>query len=180
MNIVLLGFMGTGKSTVGKYLAEKLGRIFVELDKEIEVSAGMSIPAIFNNYGEEHFRDLETAEIRKWCRQDNLVIATGGGAVVRSQNRAYLKENGLLVCLKATPEAILERIKYDRNRPLLNVPDKLAKIKELMALRKQIYQEAADYTLDCSELSSMQVVEHIIGYVRGWNDGKIAGSTGKK
>lgn len=180
MNIVLLGFMGTGKSTVGKYLAEKLGRIFVELDKEIEISAGMSIPAIFNNYGEKYFRDLETAEIRKWCRQDGLVIATGGGAVVRSQNRAYLEENGLLICLTATPEVIWERIKNDCSRPLLNVPDKLAKIKEMMALRERIYQETAVYTLDCSELSSMQVTEHIIGYVRGWNDGKIAGSTGEK
>lgn len=179
-NIVLLGFMGTGKSAVGKYLAAKMHRLLIELDKEIESKAGMSIPAIFNRYGETHFRDLETAVIQEWSPKSNLVISTGGGAVLRPENQDYLRKNGLLICLTATPEAILERIQGDQNRPLLQVADKLQKIKALLADRSDIYRAVADYELDCTKLDVDQTAEHIMGYMRGWQNGFAAGCTRKE
>ena len=138
-NIVLIGFMGTGKSTVGRELASHLHREFVDMDHEIEVRAGRRIHEIFEAEGERAFRDLETAVARSLAARENLVIACGGGVVLRAENLEALSSTGTLICLRADPEAVLARVGHQTDRPLLEVEDKLARIRELHAARKPLY-----------------------------------------
>lgn len=172
-NLVLIGFMGTGKSSIGKYLAQKLGKTFIELDKEIMERAGKAITAIFAEDGEEAFRQLEAQLVEEWSLQDNLVISTGGGVVLKKENISNLRKKGLLICLEAEPEVIFKRIEKDTGRPLLAVDNPLEKIKELLAKRAPFYQ-VADYTLDTTNLSPEETGEHIIGFWEGWLYGKNA------
>lgn len=170
-NVVLVGYMGTGKSSVGKYLAQRLNRQFIELDEEIVKKAGKSIPEIFAQDGEPVFRQIEAQVVAEWSQGENLVISTGGGAVINPKNVENLRKKGILIGLTARPEVILVRVEKDHNRPLLAVEDRLGKIKEMLEQRAPFYQ-LADYTIDGSELTLREVGEHIIGFLGGLNCGK--------
>ena len=162
-NIVLVGFMGTGKSVVGKKLARALKREFIDTDKIIENRAGKTISDIFADDGEIYFRDLEAEVIRDISGKENSVIITGGGAVLRDENINNLKKNGIIFCLKALPEIIYNRVRNDIKRPLLQVENPLEKIKEMLEQRKKYYDKA-DYIIDTSEMTADEVVKEIRKY----------------
>ncbi|MGC9397004.1 MAG: 3-dehydroquinate synthase [Anaerolineae bacterium] len=139
MNLILTGFMGTGKTTIGREAAERLARTFVDMDDEIVARAGKPIPCIFAEDGEPAFRAVEAAVCADLSARDGLVIATGGGALVNPANRAVMQRSGVVVCLDAEPDEILRRVGDDDGRPLLNVPDPAARIAELLATRRDAY-----------------------------------------
>jgi shikimate kinase len=166
MNIVLIGFMGTGKSVAGQVLAHELGMRFLDTDALIEKTEKTAIGRIFGEKGEPYFRDLESRVIKTLQDYDNFVIATGGGIVLREENVRQLKEVGPLVLLWAEPEAIYERVKKEKHRPLLNVVEPLTEIKKLLALREPFYRRAADLEVETSKRSVDQVVEEIKTWLR--------------
>ena len=147
-NIYLVGMPGAGKTTVGRQLARRMHRSFIDADHEIEARTGVKIPLIFDIEGEHGFRDRESKVIAELGRQTNLVVATGGGAVLRPENRAALKEGGIVVYLHATPHLLFERTRLDHNRPLLQVADPMKKIEDLFAERDPLYCEVADITIN--------------------------------
>lgn len=147
-NIVLCGFMGCGKSTVGKQLAAATQRTFVDMDHYIEEQAGRSISAIFAEEGEAAFRAMETEACRTLGQQSDLVIATGGGAVLRAENARALRKNGTVVWLKVSADCVLHRLHGDTTRPLLQRPDKETAVRELMAAREPLYRAAADIEVE--------------------------------
>ena len=149
-NICLVGMMGAGKTTVGRQLAKRLGRRFVDADHEIESRTGVRIPTIFEIEGEAGFRRREAETIDALTREHGLVLATGGGAVLDPSNRRRLKESGLVVYLRVLPLLLYERTRHDRNRPLLQVADPLATLEELFAQRDPLYREVADVVIDTS------------------------------
>jgi len=160
-NIVLSGFMGTGKTVIGRKLAGRLGVRLVELDAEIEKAEGMTIKEIFSRFDEPYFRDRETAMVKKFAIQDNVVISTGGGVVLREENMKALREKGVIVCLKATPETILKRTSTSGKRPLLNVDDPLKKIRDILDYRQPFY-EKADIIIETDSLSPTEIADEII------------------
>ena len=166
MNIVLIGFRGTGKSTVGKHLANRLERDFIDSDKYIENSTGKTIKHIFEEDGEEGFRKIEADVIAELSRMDNKIIAVGGGAVLREDNVRNLKDNGFLVRLEATPEIIQNRITQDekttQQRPSLTDKKPLDEIKHLLEQREGPYKSAADYTINTSYVACEDIVNEII------------------
>ena len=150
--IYLIGMMGSGKSTLGRALAHKLDRQFVDLDERVEGRAGVSIPDIFQRYGESRFRDLEAAALAEVSRESGLVVALGGGTPMRAANRERLRETGCVVHLRARPETLAARLPDDDERPLLgeaDAPD--ATLATLLAEREPHYNEIADITLDNDE-----------------------------
>ena len=158
-NIILTGFMGTGKSVVGKRLARHLKRRFIDTDTLIEQEAGVSIAQIFATEGEPAFRKRERQAITRICQEENIVMATGGGAVMDAGNARMLKESGLVICLTARPEVILQRLHSNTtSRPLLQGPKPLEKIQNLMADRADAYAKA-DLSIDTSCLGPDAVVE---------------------
>lgn len=164
-NIILTGFMGVGKTSVGKLLAKDIGYTFVDTDVLIESDQRMDITSIFTKLGEPYFRDLETRIIRNILEGDNQVVSTGGGAVIRDENRSLFKKAGMVVCLTARPEVIFERIKRETHRPLLQTPDPRGKIKELLDSRNTYYRQA-DLLIDTSEKSIEDAVKEIKEKVR--------------
>jgi shikimate kinase len=162
MNIILTGFMGTGKTSVGKRLARRMGWRFVDVDRLIEASAKMSIPGIFAQRGEAVFRRLERRWISRIIHGRHQVIATGGGAFVDPQSRARLRLSGPVVCLTATPQAVLARVgRRLASRPLLaEGRDPLARIRALLRLRAAAYAKA-DLTIDTTHLAVEEVVERL-------------------
>lgn len=164
MNIILTGFMGTGKSCAGTLLAEQLGKIFVDLDACIEEAQGCTISELFARHGEPYFRDKETEMIAEVSARDNIVLATGGGVVLREKNMELLEHNGIVVCLGAHPEIILERVKHDTSRPLLHTDNPLARINELLQERAPFYSRC-DHAINTSSLSVKDVVEQIMQHV---------------
>jgi shikimate kinase len=162
-NIALIGYMGTGKTVVGKLLSEKFGKDFLELDWLIEEQAGKSIPDIFKDSGEIGFRELEIDATKQVAGRKNVVIACGGGIVLNKINTDRLRQNGVTVCLTAAPEVILERVSVEQGqRPLLEVENQLKIIKEMLEFRGPFYERAADITVDTSELGIDGVVDKII------------------
>jgi shikimate kinase len=159
-NIILTGFMGVGKSSVGTRLAADLNYSFVDIDSLVESDQRMSINAIFSKLGEPHFRDVEERIIRDVMGRESQVVSTGGGAVIREANRKAFKQSGFVICLTARPEVIFERIKHETHRPLLQTPDPLARIKELIASRAQFYVQA-DASIDTTDKSLDQVIAEI-------------------
>lgn len=147
-NIALVGMMGAGKTTVGRQLAKKLGRRFVDADHEIEARTGVRIPVIFEIEGEAGFRRREADTIDSLTRESGLVLATGGGVVLDPANRRRLREAGIVIYLRVLPLALFERTRHDRNRPLLQVADPLAKLEELFGQRDPLYREVADIIID--------------------------------
>ncbi len=162
-NVILIGFMGTGKSSTGKMLAQRLGCAFIDMDVKIEEDAGMTIPEIFAQFGEEHFRQLEHELALKLSTRRNAVISTGGGTVKNPANVAALKKSGVLVCLKANVDTVLERTQSRGTRPVLDkedTGDRRQAVEKLLAEREKFYQQA-DFSVDTSDLSPLQVVEII-------------------
>ena len=131
-NLILIGLMGAGKTTLGKQLAQMFECPFYDSDYEICTSSGVTIPTIFEMEGEEGFRNRETNMLKKLASRRNIILSTGGGSVLRSENRQILRQNGAVVYLHASPETLLERTRYDSNRPLLQVADPLANCKSCM------------------------------------------------
>ncbi|MBP1763205.1 MAG: aroK [Firmicutes bacterium] len=164
-NIVLLGFMGTGKTSIGRSLASKLQRRFVDLDNMIELDCGEKVSVIFAKHGESYFRTLEREMIVTVSHYKNTVIATGGGAVLYPENIDQLRRNGVLITLTADPAVILERTARKTSRPLLNTPDPKQAIATLLAERESLYQ-AADYIVDTSEGSVHEITDRIIALLK--------------
>ena len=170
-NIALIGFMGTGKTVVGKTLAEKLGKEFIELDVLIEQKAGKAIPDIFQQDGEIAFRELEIEVAKEVSIKKNVVIACGGGIVLNKINIDRLRQEGIIVCLTASAEAILKRTAGGENeRPLLEVSDKAFHIRELLRFRKPFYRRSADIEIDTSKLDIDAVARQIIKKVQEHED----------
>lgn len=164
-NIVLTGFMGAGKSAVARILSQQLGYVLVDVDCELERERQMTITEMFKQYGEAAFRDMESAMIKKLSEMDRAVIATGGGAVLRQENRDNLRRKGIIVCLTASAETIYRRTGKDSNRPLLQVDDPLGKIREMLASRKPYY-EMADIMVDTEGKTPAEVAGEIIKKTR--------------
>ncbi len=160
-NIVLLGFMGTGKTEVGKILAKRLKLKFADVDNLIEKEMGMSINDIFFNYGEEYFRKLEKDMVSRISNEKGLVIATGGGVVLNDENIENLRRSGILITLSASVKDIYSRVSGKEDRPLLNVPYPEKTIKEMLKLRKPRY-ELADITIDTSGRPLEDVADEIL------------------
>jgi len=165
-SIALIGFMGTGKTVVGKAVAEKLGKDFIEMDSLIEQKAGKSIPEIFQQGGEVAFRELEIEVTREVSGNKNQVIACGGGVVLNKINIDRLKKDSVIVYLTASPKVILKRVSDGDERPLLQVTKPALTIKELLRFRKPFYERAADMKIDTSKLDINAVTEQIINKVR--------------
>lgn len=184
-NIVLTGFMGVGKTQVGKRLAQLLEMDFFDTDIAIEEAVGMKIPEIFRRYGEERFRDEETATIRQAADEYSCVIATGGGSVLNADNLKVLREKGIIILLSAQPSVIAARVMKTGGRPLLQGNDLHndldTRIRDLLLAREPYYQDC-DYMIDTSELSVEEVAERIITLLDenrdpggGWNIGNTTG-----
>jgi shikimate kinase len=157
-NIFLIGLMGSGKTTVGRALARRLQLKFVDSDQEIEARTGVSVRTIFELEGESGFREREALMINELTQRDGIVLATGGGAVIRQDNRAWLKSRGIVVYLRARPEDLFKRTRHDRDRPLLQTPDPLGKIKSLLNERQALYEETADIVLDTGDQGITRLV----------------------
>ncbi len=160
-NIYLVGMPGAGKTTVGRQLARRLSRQFVDADHEIEARAGIKIPEIFKQQGEAVFRELEAEAIKSLAVQKNLIVATGGGAVLRPDNCAVMKQSGVIVYLRVAPRVLFERTKHDTNRPLLQVANPMMKIEELFTQRDPIYQDVSDLVVTSGGGSVFYMVTHI-------------------
>ena len=154
--------MGAGKTTIGRILARKLGKRFIDSDHEIEARTGASIPWIFEIEGEDSFRRREAEVIRDLTAQDGIVLATGGGAVLDPANRAYLKERGSVVYLRANVSSIMLRTSHDENRPLLQTADPRKKLEELTAQREPLYREIADLVIDTGRPNVQSMVQTIL------------------
>ncbi|MCQ4346344.1 shikimate kinase AroK [Pseudomonas stutzeri] len=162
-NVILVGPMGAGKSTIGRLLAKELHLPFKDSDKEIEVRTGADIPWIFDVEGEQGFREREQAVIADLCREDGLVLATGGGAILRPANREALRAGGRVVYLHTSVEQQLERTARDRNRPLLRTANPGQVLRELMAIRDPLYREIADVVIETDQRPPRLVVQEVLG-----------------
>lgn len=165
-NIVLIGFMGTGKTTVATAVANRLKMKYVSTDDLIEKKEKRTINEIFTDSGEDYFRDVETAVIRDVSCRDGLVIDTGGGAVLREGNIELLKSGGVVICLAADENTVMERTKKYKHRPLLNVEDPQRKIRDLLAKRAPLYARA-DHMVDTGNLTIRQAVERVVEIAGG-------------
>jgi len=165
-NIVLIGFMGTGKTTIATQVARDLRMRYVSTDDCIEKREKRTINEIFTTDGEEYFRDVESEIVRELSAQEGLVIDTGGGVVVREENLAILRSGGMVICLTADPDVVMERTKKYKHRPLLNVEDPKARIRALLAKRAPLYAKA-DHSIDTGMLTARQVVAKIVEIAQG-------------
>ena len=165
-NIYLIGLMGAGKTTIGRLLAKSLAVPFYDSDKAIEENTGVDIPTIFEFEGEDGFRDREQKMIRQLTKIDGIVMATGGGAILREENRKLLQENGFVVYLKCSVDRILERTRRDTQRPLLKTDNPRGKIEDLFDQREPLYLACADYQIDTGTLPSKIVANHILNEFR--------------
>jgi shikimate kinase len=161
-SVFLVGLMGAGKTTVGKMLAKRVKARFVDADHEIESRTGVPIPTIFEIEGEAGFRRRESQVINDLSQEPGLVLATGGGAVLDPQNRQCLHDRGVVIYLYAQPEVLFERTRMDRGRPLLQVEDRLTKLRELFAVRDPLYREVAHHIVEVGQTQASQVVRRIL------------------
>ncbi|RFB70977.1 MULTISPECIES: bifunctional shikimate kinase/3-dehydroquinate synthase AroKB [unclassified Herbaspirillum] len=161
-SIFLVGLMGAGKTTIGRALAKKLNKRFVDSDHEIESRTGTTIPVIFEIEGEESFRKREADVIRELSAQQDIVLATGGGAILRAETRAYLKQRGTVIYLRAGINQILQRTGRDKNRPLLQTADPRRKLEELSRQRDPYYREVADFVIETGRPNVQFLVQAIL------------------
>lgn len=162
-SIFLVGPMGVGKTTIGRQLAQLLGYEFIDSDREIEQRTGASIPWIFDMEGEEGFRRREQAVIDELSARPAIVLATGGGAVVKPENRALLKQRGIVVYLKADLDELLARTRNDKNRPLLQTEDPRGRLQSLLAQREPWYREVADIVFDTQQQNIKSAAKALLG-----------------
>jgi shikimate kinase len=166
-NLVLIGFMGTGKSTIGRLCAARLGYTFQDSDSLIEVRAGGPVARVFAEQGEQAFRQMERDVIAKLSTTPGLVIATGGGAILDPQNVANLRAQGRIILLLAAPEALLKRVGDTRTRPLLaSAPDPRARIEALLAERTPHYERAAHHRVDTTDRAPRDIASEIVAWFR--------------
>ena len=161
-NIYLIGLMGAGKTTIGRQLAKALQLPFYDSDKAIEEQTGVDIPTIFEYEGEEGFRAREQNMIAELTQIDGIVLATGGGAILREANRKELTENGFVVYLQCSVDKILQRTKRDTQRPLLNTENPRERIEKLFSEREPVYLSCADFKIETSSMQSKTVVQNIL------------------
>ena len=152
-NIFLVGLMGAGKTSIGKLLAKRLGKAFLDSDQEIERATGVKIPVIFEIEGEPGFRARESRMLEDLVQGGNIVLATGGGAVLSPQNRKLLAGNGIVIYLRAAVPDLWNRTRHDKNRPLLKTAEPLLKLEQLYAERDPLYREIADIIVDTGKQS---------------------------
>lgn len=157
--------MGTGKTAVGRKLSMFLKMELIDVDTEIEKSQQMTINEIFRQFGEPRFREIETEMIQKLSERKDVIISTGGGAVLKQKNMDALRKQGIIICLMASPQTILKRTSHNSNRPLLKVEDPFEKIKELLNFRKPFY-EKADILIDTEDKTPLQIAEEIIDKIK--------------
>ena len=160
--VFLVGPMGAGKSTIGKYLARHLGLEFVDSDTEIEERTGADIPWIFDVEGEEGFRDREQQVVEELTARDNIVLATGGGVVLRPENRRVLAARGFVIYLYATVDEQVRRTRRDRRRPLLQKGDPEEVLRRLMSIRDPLYREIADHIIETDGCSPRTVAQRLV------------------
>lgn len=164
--IILAGFMGAGKTTVGNVLARKLSLPFIDTDSYIEEMAEMKIAAIFEQYGEEYFRNLETETVRRLLEQrERWVVSCGGGMVLREENRKLLRQLGTVVYLKVKPETVVQRLRGDSTRPLLQGDDAEKKIRVLLASREDRYEMAADISVCVDDMLPDEICVKILSEI---------------
>ena len=169
-NIALVGMMGAGKTTVGRLMARRLKRRFIDSDEEIERRCGVRIPVIFDIEGEAGFRAREIQVVAELCALESIVLATGGGAVLDSESRRRLAGRGTVVYLHASPADLYQRVRQDKNRPLLATADPLAKLESLYAERDPLYREIADIVVDTGRQSAPTLARHLLGRLEeNWN-----------
>lgn len=161
-NIYLVGLMGSGKTTIGRILAKRLGLAFMDTDREVEERTGVSIPTIFEIEGEDGFRKRESQVVEDCARMSNWIVATGGGIVLRPENRDNLTKSGFVVYLNVPPHILWERTRSDKNRPLLKVDDPLRKLQQLFAQRDPLYREVADLVIDGGRINAQGVMQLLI------------------
>lgn len=169
-NFFLVGLMGAGKTTVGKILAKHLHKTFYDSDHEIEHRTGVNIPLIFELEGETGFRKRETTTIEELVHMHDIILATGGGAVLAKQNRENLSRNGIVIYLCAQPEELFHRTKGDKNRPLLQTDDPRAKLERLFAERDPLYREIADIVIDTGDQSVNTIVAQLESQLNSYAD----------
>ena len=165
-NVFLVGPMGVGKTTIGRVLADLLGLEFYDSDREIEASTGADIPWIFDVEGESGFRIRETRMLEQLTQKKNIVLATGGGAVMSAENREWLMARGVVVYLRAPISQQIERTSRDKTRPLLQTPNPEEKIRELMNIREPLYQEVADIVVDTYRRNPKTVSQDICSQLK--------------
>ncbi|RLW60440.1 MAG: shikimate kinase I [gamma proteobacterium symbiont of Stewartia floridana] len=168
-NLFLIGPMGAGKTTVGRQLAEYFRKEFIDSDLEIQRRTGVDIPTIFEFEGEEGFRQREQEVIDELTQREEVVLATGGGAVIREQNRKALSSRGLVIYLHCTVEQQFERTHRDKNRPLLQTDDPMAKLKSLMAERDPLYRQTADLLISTEGRNTQAVLQDIRKQINSLN-----------
>jgi len=161
-NIILVGPMGSGKTTIGRQLAKQLNMLFFDSDHEIEAKTGANIPLIFELEGEQGFRKRETAMLDELSQKNNTVLATGGGAVLALENRKMLRQRGIVIYLSATIEQLWERTRLDKNRPLLQTENPREKIAALLEQRDPLYKEIADIIIDTGTGNVKSTIKQII------------------
>ena len=164
---ILIGLMGSGKSSVGRRLAKRLDIPLIDLDDYIVTKAGRSIPEIFAEQGEEAFRDMESEALREVLGKP-AVVATGGGVVMREENRELLKAHPPVIWLKASPEFLADRIDGDSNRPLIAAGETLKKLQALAEVRYPLYEACADYIVPRGEMKKRKVLQSILRFLKGW------------
>jgi shikimate kinase len=168
LNIVLTGFMGAGKTTVGRMIAERLGYAFVDMDEEIERATGLSVNRIFEMYGEAAFRERETVLTARLAGRDRQVVSCGGGWALNPGNVARMEDSSKLVYLKASPNTILRRTGGDSSRPLLNVSNREDRVVSLLGTRAPVYLSVADLVVDTDDITPEQVSEKILEEAEKW------------
>lgn len=173
-NIILIGFMGTGKTAVGKRLANILGMDFYDTDQEIEKVTGMSIARLFQKHGEIRFRSEEELMVNKLAKKKNSIIATGGGMVLNTKNIDLLRKTGVLICLTAHPDVIYARVKRRNNRPLLKKANPYETIVQLLKEREDFYQ-CADYSIDTSNMEFEEIISEILKFLGKYNSNQAHG-----
>jgi shikimate kinase len=161
-NIYLVGLMGAGKTTIGRFLARRLDWHFIDTDREIERRTGVSIPTIFEIEGEEGFRKRESQVIADISGKISGVVATGGGSVLREENRTAMRMSGFVVYLDVPPQTLWERTRHDKHRPLLQVADPLSKLSRLFVARDPLYREVANLVINGERMSAQGVLQYLL------------------